>query len=85
MRAVSNTSPISALAIIDRLPLLKLQFTELWIPTSVSEELAAHPEHSAGERIQSALREGWIKVATPTNSSLLGILSEELHRGEAEE
>lgn len=48
MRAVSNTSPLSALTLIGRLGLLELQFSELWIPPAVSEELDAHPHDVAG-------------------------------------
>ena len=39
MRAVSNTSPLSNLAVIGRLDLLRSQLSEIWIPDSVLEEL----------------------------------------------
>jgi len=39
MRAVSDTSPISNLASIGRLDLLKPQLPEIWIPTAVAREL----------------------------------------------
>jgi len=44
MRAVSNTSPVSSLASIGRLSLLKSQFSDIWIPTAVSNELTLHPD-----------------------------------------
>jgi predicted nucleic acid-binding protein len=61
MRAVSNTSPLSNLAAIGRLPLLKSQFSEIWILSFVCEELSAHPDPAAPAAIQEALGEGWIK------------------------
>ncbi len=50
MPAVSNTSPISNLASIGRLELLKSQFSTVFIPEGVAAELAAHPDplHETG-------------------------------------
>jgi uncharacterized protein len=84
MRAVSNISPISNLASIGRLELLKSQFSELWIPDGVMGELTAHPDPIAQAAIQTAIREQWIQVATPGDSGLLRLLLLQLHQGEAE-
>jgi hypothetical protein len=84
MLAVSNTSPISNLASIGRLELLKSQFPELWIPDAVAEELAAHPDSVAQAMILNAIRTQWIQIRTPRDSSLLRLLLLQLHRGEAE-
>jgi predicted nucleic acid-binding protein len=84
MPAVSNTSPISNLAIIGHLELLKLQFSELWIPNAVAEELAANPDPAALAAIHAAIHDGWIKTANPRNPTLLNLLLPSLHRGEAE-
>jgi predicted nucleic acid-binding protein len=84
MRAVSNTSPISNLAIIDRLTLLNSQFSEVWIPPAVFHELIAHPNATALAAIQNAIQERWIQTASPLPSHLLSVLSPHLHRGEAE-
>ena len=84
MLAVSNTSPISNLASIGRLELLKSQFSELWIPVGVAEELAAHPDPVAQATIQNAIRSQWIQIRTPQDSRLLRLLLLQLHRGEAE-
>jgi len=84
MLAVSNTSPISNLASIGHLDLLKLQFTALWIPDAVAEELAAHPEPVTLAAIQTAIREGWIRTASPQSRILLSVLLPSLHKGEAE-
>ena len=84
MLAVSNTSPISNLASIGRLELLKSQFSPLWIPEAVGEELAVHPDPVAQVSIQNAMRDRWIQVRTATDSGLLRLLLLQLHRGEAE-
>jgi len=84
MRAVSNTSPLSSLAAIRRLSLLRSQFSEVWIPAAVLEELNAHPDPAALAAIQAALREKWIRAASPAASHLLSMLLLYLHRGEAE-
>jgi uncharacterized protein len=82
MLAVSNTSPISNLASIGRLDLLKFQFSALWIPAAVADELAVHPDPAARGAIQTAIHEQWIKTAQ--TSTLLSILLSSLHKGEAE-
>ena len=84
MLAVSNTSPISNLASIGRLELLKSQFSQVWIPLGVAEELIAHPDPTSREAIQNAIRAQWIQIRTPQDSGLLGLLLMQLHRGEAE-
>jgi hypothetical protein len=84
MLAVSNTSPISNLASIGRLELLKSQFSELWMPDAVAEELAAHPDPIAQSAIQTAIQAQWIQIRTPRDSGLLRLLLLQLHRGEAE-
>ena len=84
MLAVSNTSPISNLASIGRLELLKSQFSQVWILLGVAEELIAHPDPTSREAIQNAIRAQWIQIRTPQDSGLLRLLLMQLHRGEAE-
>ena len=84
MRAVSNTSPLSNLAVIGRLDLLKSQLSEVWIPDSVLNELGAHPDPAALSAIREALSKGWLKCRAPAASPLLRLLSLHLHPGEAE-
>jgi len=84
MLAVSNTSPISNLASIGRLELLKSQFSALWIPDAVAAELAVHPDPIARAMIQTGIRDQWVRIATPSDSSLLRLMLLQLHRGEAE-
>jgi predicted nucleic acid-binding protein len=84
MLAVSNTSPISNLAFIGHVNLLKLQFGTVWIPEGVAGELAVHPDPAALSAIQRAIRDQWIKIAAAQHSTLLSVLLSSLHRGEAE-
>jgi predicted nucleic acid-binding protein len=84
MRAVSNTSPISNLASIGRLPLLRRQFSEILIPSAVLDELRNHPHPAALAAIKLAIDEGWIAATLVASSHALHILLAQLHRGEAE-
>jgi predicted nucleic acid-binding protein len=84
MLAVSNTSPISNLAVIGRIDLLKAQFPEIWIPTAVARELDAHPDPRARSAIEAAIRDGWVKIMTPGESALRRVLLRQLHDGESE-
>jgi predicted nucleic acid-binding protein len=62
MRVVSNTSPISNLAIIGRLDLLKRRYGTVSIPPAVATELSALSHPAAKARITAALAEGWLVV-----------------------
>src|ERR1017187_71204 len=64
MRVVSNTSPISNLAIIGRLDLLKQRYGTVRIPHAVAQELSALSHPSAKASIAAALAEGWLVVET---------------------
>jgi predicted nucleic acid-binding protein len=61
MLVVSDTSPLSNLAIIGRLALLPAQFSEIWMPPAVARELAALEVSSAQAALSEALRSGWLK------------------------
>lgn len=84
MRAVSNTSPISALAQIGRLELLRSQFSDVWIPAAVLLELRALPNPEALAAFDLALAQGWMKQASVSPSHFLNVLSLHIHTGEAE-
>lgn len=84
MRVVSNTSPISGLAIIGRLDVLRRQFGVVGIPEAVRRELR-RLEHRAGSlAIEEALEQGWIEVKEVTDRDLARGLSSYLDAGEAE-
>jgi predicted nucleic acid-binding protein len=74
--AVSNTSPISNLAIIGRLDHLEFRFSALSIPTAVADELAAHPDPAARATIQTAISGQWIKTAIPQDAKVLASAGE---------
>lgn len=84
MLAVSDTSPISNLASIGHLHLLKSQFSNVCIAGAVMKELMAHPDLVARDEIRCALRDRWIRIDEAHDSTLLRVLLLQLHRGEAE-
>ena len=83
MRAVSNTSPLSNLAIIGRLELLEKQFQRIVIPDAVEDELRLLPNRTARESLDLAKSAGWIEVVRPSNQVLIESLRSCLHLGEA--
>lgn len=84
MEVVSNTSPLSALAIIGRLGLLRAQFGTIRIPRAVWTELS-RLEHASGKQaLEQARSEGWIEVHETANHPIIGILSTTLDAGESE-
>jgi predicted nucleic acid-binding protein len=84
MLVASDTSPISNLAIIGRLDLLRTQFREIWIPPAVESELGALPHPPALASIHQAFRDGWIKPRTVQGDRIIRLLGCDLDRGEAE-
>jgi predicted nucleic acid-binding protein len=84
MLVVSDTSPISNLAIIGRLSLLQKQFQEIWIPIAVEFELSKLPYPKALASVGQVLREGWIKRRTVHTESMQRVLQFGLGPGEAE-
>jgi predicted nucleic acid-binding protein len=69
MRVVSNTSPISNLAIIGRLDLLRRRYGVVRIPLAVAAELSALSHPAAKAQITAALAEGWLVVETAPSSA----------------
>lgn len=81
MIVVSNTSPLTSLAIIGKLDLLRLLYGRVHIPPAVREELGQGPEWPG----QSAVREArWIVTHRVADPALVAVLEAELHSGEAE-
>ncbi len=60
MRVVSNTSPLSNLAIIGRLDLLKERYGAVLIPPAVLRGLKALSHPDAKARLSVPLEEGWL-------------------------
>ena len=69
MLVVSNTSPVSNLAIIGRLDFLRRRYAVVHIPPAVSGELAALTHPAGCHCIQTALSDRWL-VVTSFNKTL---------------
>jgi uncharacterized protein len=81
---VSDTSPLSSLAIVGQLSLLQQLYGKVIIPTAVASELAnTEPEDS---RVTAVLSSTWIETQSVTNRTLVEMLQNEgkLDLGESE-
>ena len=83
MVVVSNTSPLSNLAIVGRLALLREQFGFVLVPPVVRQELIQLRHTEAAHLLEGAFRDGWVQV-TPLLRPVPGHLGAGLHAGEAE-
>jgi predicted nucleic acid-binding protein len=84
MPAVSDTSPISALAILGRLSLLNHQFGDVMIPKGVHGELEQLADPVGRKSIEEALRGGWLRIIPCKDKDLVATLTLTLDEGEAE-
>ncbi len=84
MPAVSNTSPLLNLAIIDHLHLLQSQYPEILVPPAVRSELQADRPRLGSARLRAVLDEGWVRVTELTNPLAAVTLGEHVDQGEAE-
>jgi uncharacterized protein len=82
MLIVSNTSPLSNLAVIGELSLLQTIYPALLIPPMVQTELMRLPEIQP--IIAASLKSGWLQVQSPNNLQLLQTLNQTLDPGETE-
>jgi predicted nucleic acid-binding protein len=83
MLAVSNTSPLSNLALIGRLDLLREQLSSVIIPPGVWTELGRHPNPAARHALEAALEDRWLTVV-PLALAVPADLASALDLGEAE-
>ncbi len=60
MRVVSDTSPLTNLAVIGRLHLLRDRYETVVVPPMVRRELDAFRHEDAQEAIRGAFRTGWL-------------------------
>ena len=81
MIVVSNTSPISNLAAIGQLDLLRQMYQQVLIPGTVFKELTAQGGRHPGSVVQHL---DWIQTRMTTNPALVGALQVEVDAGEAE-
>jgi hypothetical protein len=81
MLVVSNTSPISNLAVVGRLEFLRRWYAVVRIPPAVADELAALTHPAGSLRIKTALSDRWL-VVEPLDGMALLKLPFPLDRGE---
>jgi predicted nucleic acid-binding protein len=84
MVAASDTSPISSLALIDRLDLLPCEFDNVCIPDAVRAELDRIPCAAAKTAIERGMQAGWLRLRPVRNARLAAALASDLDSGEAE-
>lgn len=84
MIVVSDTSPLSSLAVISQLSLLQKIYGRIIIPSAVANELA--DEGNEDERVPAVLELQWIEIQQVQNLTLVTTLQSEhnLDQGEAE-
>ncbi|MEH2115447.1 DUF3368 domain-containing protein [Nostoc sp.] len=82
MTIVSNTSPISNLAKVGQINLLRQLYETVLIPTAVYEELL---DERAGEDVITAVQSAiWLKIQVVENQELVSELRNLINLGEAE-
>lgn len=81
MRIVSNTSPLSNLAVIGEIKLLQQIYPKILIPPAVHDELMRLPEIQSA--IASVIDLGWLEIQISNNSQLIQTLNQTLDPGEA--
>lgn len=84
MRVVSNTSPISNLAVIGRLDILRSRFGKVVIPPAVARELDRLSHEAGRTAIAEAKTSQWLCVEELTETGLADALGQDLDPGEAE-
>ena len=77
-RVIANTTPLIALANIDRLELLRELYGSIIIPQAVMDEIIREP---AKQRVRRAI---WIKVESIQDVSQKDAFRARLHTGEVE-
>lgn len=84
MLVVSNTSPITNLASVGVLDLLRQQFGEVVIPSAVINELKLETDYPGTGEIRAAIKAGWLKQINLEDDKVARALQRELDDGEAE-
>lgn len=82
--AVSNSSPLIHLSMVGRISLLH-RFSSIYIPPAVWQEVVEQGGSRPGTaEIRDARESGWLRVIEPSDKTLVRLLKQELHAGEAE-
>ena len=78
---VSNTTPLVALAWLERLDILPALFGVIHVPVAVHTELHSNPEKVGSVELAAV---SWLRVATVENVLAVQLLGNELDAGESE-
>jgi len=70
LKVVSNTSPLTNLAVIGCLDLLREQFGHVEVPSAVWNEMLALPHADGRTALMQAREDGWLSVRIPDNTAL---------------
>jgi hypothetical protein len=81
MRVVSNTSPLSNLAVIGKIGLLQKIYPKVLIPPAVHDELICFQKIQS--TISNLVETGWLEVQVSKSVQLTQILNQLLDPGEA--
>ena len=73
-QVISNTSPITNLAVIGQLELVRAQLSGVTVPEAVWLEMLALPHHAGRAALVAARAAGWLRVATLANSAMAASL-----------
>ena len=80
MIVVSNSSPLTSLAIIDRLDLLEKLFEEIYVPNAVYKEVT-QKEKPFSDVLERFLKR---KIKSVKNKTVVNILKSDIGAGESE-
>ncbi len=78
---VSNTTPLIALAWLERLDLLPALFGSVYIPQAVRDEIHHNPEAIGATELSTA---SWLVVRPVANALAAALLQDQLDTGESE-
>ncbi len=82
--AVSNSSPLIHLSMVGHIGFLR-RFSSVCIPPAVWREVVELGGSRPGaNEIRDARESGWLRVVEPSDKTLVCLLEQELHAGEAE-
>lgn len=80
MTVVVNATPLIALAILDRLDLLRRLFKKVIVPTAVYDEVVLYGSGRVGARLVS--KADWLDIQTPTTATTIEPILLGLDEGE---
>jgi hypothetical protein len=82
---ISDSSTLIHLTAIGKLDLLRTFYNKIILPTAVWREVVIEGGNHPGARaVQQAHERGWVEILEPSNQTLLRLLKQDLHEGEAE-